>query len=176
MKRRITPPLLVVLVLANTVVWSAELKSRPGLVERSSFACAADGTGKSASKAIEAAFADWGNFRSASVAKPRTRIPCDCSDCVQGPYFFEFHCERIPMNDCGQPWNWFDDDHQWRSKYHVMTCPDGQQYRLCEQWQKVGCCNFGAQVAPPGGCDPLNGRDPCSSRSTPCPNVRIPIP
>jgi len=176
MKRRIAPPLLAVLVLGNAIVWAHELSVRPLPIVPHSGACKPMPATASPVKSVETSFQNWNQSSGSGSVGLRTRIPCDCSDCTLVMTYDEFHCERVPLNDCGNWWNFFDDDFRWKARYNVFNCPDGHQYRKCGLWAMDGCCTGGSTVAPPPTCDPLNGRDPCHTRSTPCPNNRAALP
>lgn len=176
MKRNIAPPLLAALVLANGIVWAHELSMRPKPVAPNAGGCKPMPSAPSPVESVQTSFQNWNRPGVGSGANFRTRIPCDCSDCtLVDSGAKEFYCENRAGQDCGKWENWFDDDFQWEAKYSIFACPDGKQYRRCGGWERNGCCASGNNNQPPSTCDRLNGRDPCSSRTTPCPNTR-PMP
>jgi hypothetical protein len=78
----------------------------------------------------------------------------------------DVYCEDRPnQSECGQSWNWFDDDFKWIRDLSIYRClPNNVQYRSCGTWERQGCCPRGKVGQPDPACGQKNGRQPCSKR------------
>ena len=100
---------------------------------------------------------------------PITPIKADCSDCEVVDSETDQYCEVRSEEDCGDWWNWFDDDFKWNRNVNIYLCPDNKQYRKCDAWARNGCCTDGSAGQPPSDCGTKNGRKDCASRVSPSP-------